>query len=523
MLREVFSAEMARRPTIPDSGGKRPQAAEMNVQEKLSTSAEVACRSEARPAEKPWDMLQILNRFPTVNQASMRLTETASSFGRGLSTLLDDVGAPKDASSRQIREEKGHTTVSVSSSNVDQMRASTSSKASNLEVATTQNLTLEKATALLNSTSTTLTEFGQRLLGTPPLLWQGMVDRLQTTWRGSMDDIGWLRRMPGSAGVQDRTQRFGQILETVRHGVHSLPDDLVYLLVPGLFSNHGPLYFVDTKAYFSKLGLACHIAKIHSEAAVETNASVLKDYIEELYWGSGKQVAVLGHSKGGVDAAAAVAKHWPSLKDKVAGLVLVQSPYGGSPIASDLLREGQLADVQTRYVLELLIQKLVKGDVKALEDLTYKKRQNFLAKHSLPREFPVVSFHTEVSLAPKVLSAMSHIAHAELPWLPFNTEGASSNMLQSPTKLPVVIPLPAVMAMCAKHIELRYNHKSDGLVVREDAEAPGSVVVRPDRKLDHAWMVYSSARKDDAEADASQMCEALLTLLLETCKRTKAD
>lgn len=33
----------------------------------------------------------------------------------------------------------------------------------------------------------------------------------------------------------------------------------------GLFSNHGPLYFVATKKFFSKKGLACHIAKIHSE------------------------------------------------------------------------------------------------------------------------------------------------------------------------------------------------------------------------------------------------------------------
>lgn len=35
--------------------------------------------------------------------------------------------------------------------------------------------------------------------------------------------------------------------------------------VAGLFSNHGPLYFVSTKTSFSKLGLTCHIAKIHSE------------------------------------------------------------------------------------------------------------------------------------------------------------------------------------------------------------------------------------------------------------------
>ncbi|KAL5077175.1 hypothetical protein RYX36_016159, partial [Vicia faba] len=33
----------------------------------------------------------------------------------------------------------------------------------------------------------------------------------------------------------------------------------------GLFSNHGPLYFVSTKISFSKLDLAYHIAKIHSE------------------------------------------------------------------------------------------------------------------------------------------------------------------------------------------------------------------------------------------------------------------
>ena len=87
-----------------------------------------------------------------------------------------------------------------------------------------------------------------------------------------------------------------------RHGVHRLPNTLVYLLVPGnntylslaihldfitvscrmhiinlsdknnfsgLFSNHGPLYFVDTKTKFSKMGLACHIAKIHSEVIIK--------------------------------------------------------------------------------------------------------------------------------------------------------------------------------------------------------------------------------------------------------------
>ncbi|KAL6275404.1 hypothetical protein ACE6H2_019005 [Prunus campanulata] len=45
------------------------------------------------------------------------------------------------------------------------------------------------------------------------------------------------------------------------------------------------------------MGLACHIAKIHSEASVEHNAWELKQDIEELYWGSGKRVMLLGQSK----------------------------------------------------------------------------------------------------------------------------------------------------------------------------------------------------------------------------------
>lgn len=40
------------------------------------------------------------------------------------------------------------------------------------------------------------------------------------------------------------------------------------LLLAGLFSNHGPLYFVNTKVSFSKMGLTCHIAKIHSEVYI---------------------------------------------------------------------------------------------------------------------------------------------------------------------------------------------------------------------------------------------------------------
>uniref|UniRef100_A0A5B7B9C3 Alpha/beta-Hydrolases superfamily protein n=1 Tax=Davidia involucrata TaxID=16924 RepID=A0A5B7B9C3_DAVIN len=344
--------------------------------------------------------------------------------------------------------------------------------------------------------------------------------RVQKTLHGSSDDIGWLQHTRGMAPVEDGSARFLELLQGIRNGEHTLPDSFVYLLIPGLFSNHGPLYFVSTKRFFSKMGLACHIAKIHSEASVEHNAWELKQYIEELYWGSGKRVMLLGHSKGGVDAAAALSIFWCDLKDKVAGLALVQSPYGGTPLASDILREGQIADKETRRIMELLICKLIKGDIRALEDLTYDKRKEFIMKHKLPQDIPLISFHSEASVAPGVLATMSHIAHAELPWIPFPRFGSeeSGEVVQAGRKVPVVIPVSAVMAVCALHLQLRYGEKSDGLVTCRDAEVPGSVVVRPDRKLDHAWMVYSSWKKDPSEPDASEMCEALLTMLVELGK-----
>ncbi|TVU44462.1 hypothetical protein EJB05_03905 [Eragrostis curvula] len=346
-------------------------------------------------------------------------------------------------------------------------------------------------------------------------LFQGLVERARKTVRGSADDIGWLQRDPNLPTTEDGTSRFMEILNSVRKNEHKLPDSMVYLLIPGLFSNHGPLYFVKTKSYFSKMGLACHIAKIHSESSVIKNAREIKEYIEEIYWGARKRVLLLGHSKGGVDGAAALSLYWPELKDKVAGLALAQSPYGGSPVASDILREGQLGDyVRLRKLMEILVSKVLKGDLQALEDLTYEKRKEFLRQHPLPQEVPIVSFHTEASITPSVLTALSHVAHFELP---ITVDGSS-------TRVPVVIPLSAAMAACSQLLVARYGEKSDGLVTRKDAEVPGSVVVRPERKLDHAWMVYSSLKDEPGDqADTSQVCEALLTLLVEVGQKRRHE
>uniref|UniRef100_A0A6V7QVA9 Uncharacterized protein n=1 Tax=Ananas comosus var. bracteatus TaxID=296719 RepID=A0A6V7QVA9_ANACO len=89
----------------------------------------------------------------------------------------------------------------------------------------------------------------------------GFIRRLRRTLQGSTEDIGWLQRVEGLPPVEDGTARFKEILCDVRNGVHRLPNTLVYLFIPGLFSNHSPLYFANTKRFFSKMGLTCHIAK----------------------------------------------------------------------------------------------------------------------------------------------------------------------------------------------------------------------------------------------------------------------
>ncbi|CAM6069395.1 unnamed protein product [Sphagnum tenellum] len=132
--------------------------------------------------------------------------------------------------------------------------------------------------------------------------------------------------------------------------------------------------------------------------------------------------------------------------------------------------------------------------------------------YSLPTDIPIISFHTEASQTPRAISTMFHIAHAELPWLPGTTRGEDSS--QGTPKLHVAIPSSAAMPICALHPKLRYGEMSDGLVTRKDVEVPGSIIVKPDRKLDHVWMVYSPSRKGPNALDTAQMCEALLTLLL---------
>jgi triacylglycerol lipase len=282
----------------------------------------------------------------------------------------------------------------------------------------------------------------------------------------SIGKIGWLQGK--GAPTRDVSARFEQLNAAAAAGENTLPADAkdhVYLTVPGIFTERYPGYLNDNTKRLKDLGLDAREVGIDSDASVETNAKVIRDTILEASK-SGKKVVLIGHSKGGVDATAALSLY-PELKPHVRAVVAMQTPFGGSPIASDVLTCPQAASVA-----ECIIGRKFRGNPQSLRDISYDGRQAFLAKHPYPTDIPTVSLasssHTQVS----------------------------------------------VVAAASNYIRARYGEKSDGLVPAKDAIIPGSNVVHCE-DMDHAGgaMRGPGGLCKRRPADVTQ---ALVTLALTT-------
>ena len=83
-----------------------------------------------------------------------------------------------------------------------------------------------------------------------------------------------------------------------------------------------------------------------------------------------RRIVLIGHSKGGLDALAAVAKYKGELAPIVRGIVCLQSPIGGSPVASDLVFGSSAVKMFIHAVY-----RIVGSDFESLRDLTYESRQ----------------------------------------------------------------------------------------------------------------------------------------------------
>lgn len=256
--------------------------------------------------------------------------------------------------------------------------------------------------------------------------------RLPIPWpgKGEGDKIGWIQKAFPPA--KESTPEFEKLHAAVRAGKDVMPaeaQDCVFLAVGGLLSQYAPkeLYFDDNLDALEDAGLQVGRVPVDTDMGVEHNAAIVREAVLQAAE-SGKKVVLIGHSKGGLDSAAALAMY-PELKEHVRALVTVQSPYGGSPMAQDLLDNPLV-----RYGLGGAIE-VLGGSIQAGEDLTYDSRKAFLARYPMPEGIPTVS------LASTTFKPTS-------PLYPFQ-----------------------------EYMEQRYGVKSDGLVVPQDAFIPGSKAV----------------------------------------------
>jgi pimeloyl-ACP methyl ester carboxylesterase len=222
-----------------------------------------------------------------------------------------------------------------------------------------------------------------------------------------------------------------------------LPDDannFAYLFVPGLFTEHYPGYMRENVRRMKQRGCTDVVmSKIDTDASVRTNAAKLKEEIEEIERRTGKKVVLIGHSKGGVDAGAAL-QLYPELRSKVQAFVSLQAPFGGTPIASDIGENENLRRLMSGFIAQMF-----QGDPTSLSDLAYKARRELLGDRvQFTADVPTFSFASK-SRDPASLTALAALYGRE-----------------------------------------RYGVDGDGLVLWKDALIPGSRGFMILDELDHA-------------------------------------
>jgi len=272
----------------------------------------------------------------------------------------------------------------------------------------------------------------------------------------SSEHIGWLKRDKSLPGVQDKSERFNDILLTMQergpeNGMYdTLRKDVFYIFVPGFLWQIYPDYFSSTVKAFRNSGLQAKLcSQVGGASGVYENAAAIRREILDAHSASNKTVVLITHSKGGIDSAGALALYKDELMPLVRGIVFCQCPYGGAPLATDLTGD------PVHHTLAHWMRKYVRGSWQSVLDMMYQNRRDFLKKHPLPSELASVSFHSSTN---------------------------------SPT---------SIQQLLTRYVKKRYGMANDGLVIPIDAEVPGSSVVKYEKELDHVGTVWPKDKRYD--------------------------
>jgi|GEM_PF-1001059 len=186
--------------------------------------------------------------------------------------------------------------------------------------------------------------------------------------------------------ARDRSLRFSVLAARAARGEDVLPADArepVYLTVPGLFTERYPMYMRDKFARMAAHALDHTMVPIDTDQGIEQNADQIRHTLLE-HTTPHRRAILLGHSKGGLDIAAALA-FFPELRPRVRAVVTLQAPWLGTPIA-DLVENQSVLAWANRFIVEGAFN----GDARALTDLGLAARADFVARHPWPEEVPAV-------------------------------------------------------------------------------------------------------------------------------------
>ncbi|MCZ6587765.1 MAG: hypothetical protein O7B24_07460 [Alphaproteobacteria bacterium] len=136
-------------------------------------------------------------------------------------------------------------------------------------------------------------------------------------------------------------------------------------------------------------GIETEIAPVDTEQSVAVNGRRLAAFVAK----SNRPVCIVSHSKGGLDTLEFLLRAEPEVRRQIACWVVMQSPFGGSPVA-DLIVEEDWTRGITKPVLRAL-----GGSGKSIDDLTVEIRTKYMNKHAqyietIGKTFPIIALAT---------------------------------------------------------------------------------------------------------------------------------
>ena len=295
----------------------------------------------------------------------------------------------------------------------------------------------------------------------------------------SSGKVGWQFRLPGFF-IIDRSHEFLElyakignkdehILSTLSHNLGG--NSITIMCIKGFLGDYFPGYFSSVKKHLRRLGYDAQTIPVRTSSTSVENSIIIRDAVLRLP--AGKKAVLIGHSKGGLDSSMALTL-FPELRNRVFGLITVQSPIGGSPIAQDFAHDPTIA----RF-FNFALKSVLSGDPLSMQQISYTFRRSFMSIH---------------------------------PW-PINTIPTVCFASHTGSRL-------SVMWGTHKFVQYRYGAKSDGLVCPVDSFLPGSVAVELGG-VDHTQSVISTAM--NCKYNQGQLIEVLLYMLVEESNRLFAS